>query len=288
MLTVDFDRFETADGLRVLDLGCGAGRHAFEAFRRGGCVVALDRCAPDLAGVATMFAAMAAEGRAPASARAGAVRGDALALPFADATFDLVIAAEILEHLPDDVAAVAELARVLRPGGLAAVTVPRWLPEKICWALSSAYHDVEGGHVRIYRARGLRGLLRRAGGLRVVGGHHAHALHAPYWWLRCLVGVHDDDHPATRAYHRLLVWDMMRRPWPTRLAEAVLDPIIGKSVVLYLRKPYLRKPLAEGTDPSAEKAAEAAMAQEPPDGLPAEGLPAEKTSAEKTVAGAAG
>jgi hypothetical protein len=95
---------------------------------------------------------------------------------------------------------------------------------------------VEGGHVRIYRESELREALGAAG-LLYVGGHYAHGLHAPYWWLRCLVGVHNDDHPATRAYHRLLVWDMMRRPWPTRLAEAALAPLIGKSVVLYLRKP---------------------------------------------------
>jgi hypothetical protein len=125
---------------------------------------------------------------------------------------------------------------VVRPGGLVAVTVPRWLPEKICWMLSTAYHAVEGGHVRIYKEGELRARLVEAG-LDFVGRHYAHGLHAPYWWLRCLVGVHDDDHPATKLYHRLLVWDMIRRPWPTRLAEHALNPVIGKSVVLYLRKP---------------------------------------------------
>ena len=82
---------------------------------------------------------------------------------------------------------MAEMARVLRPGGLAAVTVPRWGPEKVCWALSDAYHEVEGGHVRIYRKGQLRTRLE-AVGLQQVGSHYAHALHAPYWWLRCVVG----------------------------------------------------------------------------------------------------
>jgi SAM-dependent methyltransferase len=179
---------------------------------------------------------MAAAGEAPPTASAAGIRGDALALPFPDATFDRVIAAEVLEHLPADTAAMAELARVLRPGGLAAVTVPSWLPEKICWSLSTAYHTVPGGHVRIYRREELLARLTAAG-LEFVAGHAAHALHAPYWWLRCLVGVHDDGHPATRLYHRLLVWDMMRRPRLTRVAERVLNPVIGKSIVLYLRKP---------------------------------------------------
>ncbi|SNQ51408.1 Methyltransferase family protein [Frankia canadensis] len=236
MLTVDFDRFPVPAGCRLLDLGCGAGRHAFEAFRRGADVVALDYSHGEVAGVNAMLGAMALEGESPPTARAGGVRGDALALPFADGTFDRVIAAEILEHLPADTAAMAEIARVVRPGGWVAVTVPNRFPEQVCWSLSTAYHTVEGGHVRIYRLAELRERLT-AVGLEPVGTHFAHALHAPYWWLRCLVGVHDDDHPATRLYHRLLVWDMMRAPRVTRTAERILNPVVGKSVVLYLRKP---------------------------------------------------
>jgi SAM-dependent methyltransferase len=181
-----------------------------------------------------MLAALTPE--VPADAAATAVRGDAYRLPFADATFDVVVAAEILEHLPADTTAMAELARVLKPGGRLAVTVPRWLPEKVCWALSDDYHSNEGGHIRIYRGSELRARLQ-AEGLVLEGRHHAHALHAPYWWLKCAVGVHKPDHPAVRAYHRLLVWDMMRAPRLTRWSERLLNPLIGKSVVVYLRKP---------------------------------------------------
>ncbi len=90
---------------------------------------------------------------------------------------------EVLEHVPADRSAMAEVARVLRPGGTAAVSVPRWLPERVCWALSRPYHDRPGGHVRIYRSGELRARLAAAG-LRVTGTDHVHALHAPYWWLR--------------------------------------------------------------------------------------------------------
>ena len=140
----------------------------------------------------------------------------------------------MLEHIPEDGAAIAELRRVLRPGGTLAVTVPRWFPERVCWALSDEYHGNPGGHVRIYRASQLRRRLERAG-FQVVGAHHAHALHAPYWWLRCAVGVSRDGHPAASLYHRFLVWDMMRKPRLTRTAERVLNPLLGKSVVLYGR-----------------------------------------------------
>jgi SAM-dependent methyltransferase len=236
MLTVDFDRLGVAAGDRVLDMGCGAGRHAFELYRRGTDVLAFDQDADELAGVADMFAAMRTAGEVPDGAEADVKQGDALQLPFADAEFDRVVAAEVLEHIPADEDAIAELVRVLRPGGTMAVTVPRWLPERICWALSDAYHQVEGGHVRIYTGEELVGKLERAG-LWHDGTEHAHALHAPYWWIKCAVGVDNEDHPLSKAYHRLLVWDIMKRPWPTRTAERVLNPLIGKSMVLYLTKP---------------------------------------------------
>jgi SAM-dependent methyltransferase len=234
VLTVDFAQFPVEPGELVLDMGCGGGRHAFALYRQGARVIALDMDAAELKDVAGMFDALRPE--VPAGATAAAVRGDAYQLPFADGTFDKVIAAEILEHLPADTVAMAELARVLKPGGRIAVTVPRWLPEKACWALSDDYHANEGGHIRIYRATELRERLK-AEGLVLEGGHHAHALHAPYWWLKCAVGVDKPDHPAVKAYHRLLVWDMMRAPRLTRWSERLLNPLIGKSVVVYLRKP---------------------------------------------------
>jgi SAM-dependent methyltransferase len=236
VLTVDFDRFPVGPGNRVLDMGCGAGRHAFALYRRGADVVALDRDAGELKDVAGMFAAMEQAGEVPAGARAAAVRGDAYALPFADGSFHRIVAAEVLEHLPEDERAMAELVRVLAPGGAIAITVPRWGPERLCWALSDAYHEVEGGHVRIYRGDELFERLTAAG-LEVQDDHHAHGLHAPYWWLKCAVGVDDADNPLVRAYHRLLVWDMMRAPRLTRVAERLLNPVIGKSLVVYLRKP---------------------------------------------------
>ncbi len=243
MLTVDFERFPVGPGHRVLDMGCGGGRHAFALLRRGADVVALDMDEGELKDVSGMFAAMREEGEVPATATATAVRGNAYSLPFEDDSFDRIIAAEVLEHLPDDSRAMAELFRVLRPGGLIAVTVPRWGPELVCWALSNAYHEVEGGHVRIYRGSELRRRLTTTG-LQAVDGHHTHALHAPYWWLKCAVGVDDGDHRLVRAYHRLLVWDMMKAPRITRLAERLLDPVIGKSLVVYLRKP---QPVTSGS-----------------------------------------
>ncbi len=211
MLTVDFGRLPVGPGTRVLDLGCGAGRHAFESLRRGAHVVALDTDLAELKSVGAMVAAMDEAGEVPPEGQATCADGDATRMPFPDGSFDVVIAAEVLEHIPADQAALREISRVLAPGGVAAVTVPAWLPERICWRLSDDYHNVPGGHVRIFTLRELE-IKLTAAGLDVGGHHHAHALHSPYWWLKCAVGVHDDQHPLAQAYHRLLVWDIMQRP----------------------------------------------------------------------------
>ena len=236
MLTVDYDRLGVGAGTKVIDVGCGGGRHSFEAFRRGAEVIAFDQNASDLNDVDEILQAMKDQGEVPASAKAEAVKGDALELPYGEGTFDCVIASEILEHVPEDDRAISELVRVLKPGGALAITVPRWLPERVCWALSDEYHANEGGHIRIYRADQLRAKVL-AHGLRLTYTHHAHALHSPYWWLKCAVGTDKSDHPAVVAYHKLLVWDMVRRPRLTRTTESLLNPLIGKSVALYFRKP---------------------------------------------------
>ncbi|SDG31754.1 class I SAM-dependent methyltransferase [Klenkia brasiliensis] len=236
MLTVDYDRLDVRAGQTLLDLGCGEGRHAFEAYRRGAAVVALDWGTDEVVTTQQWLGAIAEAGEAPVGASATAVRGDLLHLPVPDASVDRVIASEVLEHVPDDLTAFAEIARVLKPGGRVAVTVPRYGPERVCWALSDAYHANEGGHIRIYREAEVRSRLAQVG-LLPGSSHHAHALHAPYWWLKCAVGV--DRSPApVRAYHRLLVWDLTTRPWVTRAAEKVLDPVIGKSLVVYATKPW--------------------------------------------------
>lgn len=238
MLTVRYDRLGLEPGDRLLDLGCGGGRHAFEAARRGAHVTAADLDLAELKDVHQLFDAMADGAELATGGTGSAVGGDALRLPFPDGTFDRVIASEVMEHIPDDAAAAAELARVLRPGGTMAVTVPAWFPEQVCWAITDTYHapHVPGGHVRIYAESELRKRLREAG-LRPGAAHKAHALHSPYWWLKCAVGTTADDHPLVAAWRRLLVWDITEAPTVTRVADRVLNPLLGKSLVVYATKP---------------------------------------------------
>jgi len=166
------------------------------------------------------------------------LQGDATRLSFPDDTFDRVITSEVLEHIQDDVGAIAEMVRVLKPGGTFAGTVPTWWPEKINWMLSDEYHAPKavGGHVRIYSETELKAKLRAAG-LEVTGSHHAHALHSPYWWLKCAVGPRREDSKAVNAYKKFLEWDIVKGPRSTRLAEKLLSPVLGKSLAVYATKP---------------------------------------------------
>ena len=241
VLTIRFDELGLRPGDRVLDVGAGFGRHVYECARRGAHVVALDYAADEVVQTRDTLAAMVEAGEINADKLVGVLRGDACRLPFPDATFDVVITSEVLEHIQDDVSAIGEMVRVLKPGGRFAATVPAWLPEVVNWKLSDEYHAPKavGGHVRIYTRTELRAKMRTAG-LDVDGYHRAHALHSPYWWLKCAVGPRNDDHPAVSTYRRFLEWDIVEQPASTRVAEKVLAPVLGKSSVHYGTKPARR------------------------------------------------
>lgn len=244
MLTADYDRLGLRPGDRLLDLGCGFGRHAFEALRRGARVVACDMALPELEQVIATATAMKEAGEIAPTLSCTSVNGDGTRLPFADESFDRIIASEVMEHVPDDGAALSEFIRVLRPGGTIAVTVPAEFPEKICWRLSDEYYAPKsvGGHVRIYSEAELREKMQRAG-LITGSSHRAHALHSPYWWLRCAVGPRNDSNAAVKAYTKFLEWDIISAPPLTRLTERALNPLLGKSLVVYAMKPIRRTAL---------------------------------------------
>ncbi len=228
--TINFSKLQLRPGDRVLDLGCGEGRHAITAYLEGQVhVVGLDLSANDLGTAGERFGEFAVDDD---NRSVNFVRGSGLQLPFDDATFDKVICAEVLEHIPDYEAVLDEIRRVLKPGGRFAASVPRFWPEWICWRLSDAYHEVEGGHVRIFRSGTLRKAIEQRAMLRFTW-HWAHGLHSPYWWLRCLFWERGAEYPPVRAYHRFLVWDLMQKPALTRWLEKLSNPLWGKSIVMY-------------------------------------------------------
>ncbi len=230
LLTVDLRRLEVRPGDRLLDVGCGEGRHCFGALERGARVVGLDLDAEALGRSARALRARARE----LDGFGILLRGDAFRLPFPDACFDRVICSEVMEHVHDYRAAARELARVTRPGGSVAVTVPTATSEQLYLRLGDDYFESSGGHIRIFRPRELAAALAAAG-LRPRDVGFAHALHTPYWVLRSAVGLaRAEEHPLVRAYRTFLI-----RATTSRLlqrVERVLDRVFPKSLVLYARR----------------------------------------------------
>ncbi|UCH23870.1 MAG: class I SAM-dependent methyltransferase [Deltaproteobacteria bacterium] len=235
MITVDFKRLDIQPGYRILDIGCGSGRHTCQAYRCDGVLaVGADLNFDDVMAAKKQLRLHDALGE-HGNGHWALSTADVRSLPFKDDFFDLVICSEVLEHIPEDQLAVREIMRVLKPGNTLVVSVPRYLPERICWALSDDYTNANQGHVRIYKKKALSALLESEGA-KIWSTRHAHSLHTPYWWLKCLVGPTREDSIPANLYHRFLMWDIMKRPKITRWLEDLLNPLIGKSLVVYSRK----------------------------------------------------
>jgi hypothetical protein len=85
---------------------------------------------------------------------------------------------------------------------------------------------------------GLSPRLLAAAGTRCWRIRYRHALHAPYWWLKCLVGHKNETFPLVKAYRKFLEWDIVRHPPLTAMVDRMLNPLIGKSMIFYLKKGY--------------------------------------------------
>jgi len=234
VITINFNKMPVHPGAKILDIGCGQGRHTCEAIRlKKLVVIGADKNFDDV--VNTKEKLMLHQNLGEVKGRWGLSVSDIRCLPFRNHCFDGVICAEVLEHLPEQDSAISELRRVLKPGKMLAISVPRYLPERICWAISREYRTTENGHIRIYKKNELSDLIEKKGFKRV-GNHYAHSLHTPYWWLKCLVGPAKEDALLINLYHRFLTWDIMKQPAVTHMMEHLLNPILGKSLVFYFIK----------------------------------------------------
>jgi SAM-dependent methyltransferase len=230
LLTVDLERLKLRNGELLLDAGCGEGRHCFGALECGARVIGLDLDRDSLVKAARPLQERAAE----VGSAGEMLQGSVFELPFAAETFDKVICSEVMEHVHDFRGAALELARVTKPGGVVAVTIPTATSEHLYLRTGDDYFESLGGHIRIFKPRELS-LGLAAAGLATVGVGFAHALHTPYWVLRSIAGLPNaDDSRLVQAYRLFLI-----RATGSKLisrVEAWLNYCFPKSLVLYAEK----------------------------------------------------
>lgn len=234
MNTIKYPNLELKSDQLLLDMGCGEGRHSIGALLETSAnVIGLDLSITDLNIAKSRLSDFDISGL---DTFCSFGVGNINSIPFENSSIDAVMCSEVLEHIDSPEESIKELIRVLKPGGVMALSVPRYLPELICWKLSKEYSKTPGGHVRIFKHNQLKDLAV-SNGLEYRSFHWAHGLHSPYWWLQCLFWKTKETSYVVKQYHKLLVWDLMKKPLLTKILEMILQPLIGKSLVMYFRKP---------------------------------------------------
>ena len=138
----------------------------------------------------------------------GAVeKGDISDLPFADGQFGLVLATDVIEHVDDDRRGMAEIRRVLAPGGVAIVTVPAF---QSLWGLQ----DEVARHKRRYRIKSLRTLVQNSGLGCVESFYFNYLLLVPIWTARQVIRLariklDSENELNTPLLNRILTWIFM-------------------------------------------------------------------------------
>lgn len=152
---------------RILDAGCGDGFYLHLLSNLGEF---------ELVGLDNDSRALASAKRNLKGAKLKLVEGDILKTPFKSNHFDKIVSSEVLEHLEDDLSALKELKRVLRPGGVLVITVPNhhypFLWDPVNWVLEKVFHThIKDGfwagiwnqHFRLYSKEELRETIIKAG-----------------------------------------------------------------------------------------------------------------------------
>ena len=231
---VDMDLLDLRAGHSIIDVGCGDGYLLRKAAHRASLAVGADLVEARL---------RASLDGPPGSRRHGGppielAVADGQRLPFADASFDRIICTETLEHVADAQLALREMARVLKPGGRVAVSVPHFLSEAVLYRLIRGYFEFAGGHKGMITARALARALAREG-LRPYAGYQRDSVEAAYWIALSLL-----SRPPRRFDGVLAAverWRTRTRAEPYSRLYHALDQLgnrlLPKSLVVYALKP---------------------------------------------------
>ena len=92
-----------------------------------------------------------------------------------------------------------------------------------------------GGHVRIFRKSVLQEKVEEKG-YNLERTEKYHALHSPYWWLRCLFWSSQDSNFLVKIYKKVLEIQILKNPMILRVLDNLLNPFLGKSTSFYFKK----------------------------------------------------
>jgi SAM-dependent methyltransferase len=232
--TVDMVLLDMRKGLAVLDVGCGTGYLLGKAAGRASLAMGVDLNQQRLRAARDGLL----HAKRPNRGLIELAVADGQRLPFGDASFDRIICTETLEHVEDLRQTIRELARVLRPGGRLAVSVPHFVCEAILYRLIKDYYRFPGGHRRIFPPQALNLALARAG-LQPYATCLRDSLEAAYWILFSLMCR------PPRRFDAMLPglqrWQARTRGQPYSRFYHAVDEVgnrfLPKSVVVYAVKP---------------------------------------------------
>lgn len=162
----------------------------------------------------------------------GAVQqGDITSMPFPDQTFSLVLATDIIEHVDDDALALKEVARVLRPGRSALITVPAF---PVLWG----FQDDVSGHKRRYRMKALLSRIRDAGLEPRQQFHFNYLLFGPIWLARQIMKVWRHSYRSESEVNTPFVNRILTSVFDLDISMAPrLAPPFGVSILVIAHKP---------------------------------------------------
>jgi 2-polyprenyl-3-methyl-5-hydroxy-6-metoxy-1,4-benzoquinol methylase len=211
-----FEQVPSDFGRRVLEVGAGIGTFSERLLANGAEELLLIE--PETACVAELEEKFAADPRVTVRAE---LLPDAPSLADKAGHFDFALSQNVLEHIEDDYAAMAAMARAVRPGGQVMALVPAH--PRLYGAIDQAF-----GHYRRYTRERLRAITEAAG-LEVERLYSFNALGLLGWWAKKRTGAQDIGSSPLKAYEALLTaWAPIERR---------IELPVGLSVIVHARKP---------------------------------------------------